>query len=294
MNNQTLTSQWPLPPEGIRFLYPQFLEQTLATDPLCRDLYPIAAGFYPHAADHRMTRQQHDSHLLIYCTRGKGRLSLADEEFTVSAGQIVSLPASMAHHYHADSHTPWSIYWVHYRGTLASEYSNFTQPFCPVVTIGIQLRLLEDLQALCVQQTESYSIKAYIHSACLLKQVLSLIALSAERHRPQPGRLIDLEYIQKIMQQHIYTELDLGALATSANLSKYHFARKFKQLTGRSPIQFFIQLKMQHACRLLDTTSDSIKQVAAATGYTDPYYFSRLFKQSTGLSPSAYRQGYLA
>ena len=119
-------------------------------------------------------------------------------------------------------------------------------------------------------------------------------ALSAERHRPQPGRLIDLEYIQKIMQQHIYTELDLGALATSVNLSKYHFARKFKQLTGRSPIQFFIQLKMQHACRLLDTTNDSIKQVAAATGYTDPYYFSRLFKQSTGLSPSAYRQGYLA
>ena len=294
MSKPVLTSQWPLPPEGIRFLYPQFREHSMANDPLCRDLYPIAAGFYPDAANHHMARQQHDSHLLIYCTEGKGWLTTANTRFTVSPGQILSLPAGMAHRYGADRDKPWTIYWIHFRGELSEQYGDFAQPFSPVIPIGLQLNLISDFQALFALQKEGYSKRASRHCACLLKQMLSLIALLAERHSPQQGRQIDLGQIQTTMQKHLAAGLDLEALAASTNLSKYHFTRKFKKLTGRSPIQFFIHLKMQQACRLLDTSDASIKQVAAATGYADPYYFSRLFKQTIGLSPSAYRQERLA
>jgi AraC-like DNA-binding protein len=60
-------------------------------------------------------------------------------------------------------------------------------------------------------------------------------------------------------------------------------------LTGHSPIQHFLHLKIQHACLLLDTSENSIKQIAGEVGYNDAYYFSRLFKQVMGVSPSGYR-----
>jgi hypothetical protein len=46
---------------------------------------------------------------------------------------------------------------------------------------------------------------------------------------------------------------------------------------------------MQHACRLLDETGLSVKEVAAALGYDDPFYFSRIFKSVNRVAPSEYR-----
>jgi AraC-like DNA-binding protein len=51
---------------------------------------------------------------------------------------------------------------------------------------------------------------------------------------------------------------------------------------------------MQHACRLLDTTAEPVKRIAAQVGYDDPHYFSRLFKRVLGVSPQRYRQHRLA
>jgi AraC family transcriptional regulator of arabinose operon len=100
----------------------------------------------------------------------------------------------------------------------------------------------------------------------------------ARRNLSNQGRF-NLDDIEELMALHIHSSLDLASLAAQAQLSKYHFSRKFKQLTGHSPIQHFLHLKIQHACLLLDTSDNSIKQIAGEVGYSDAYYFSRLFKQ---------------
>ena len=92
------------------------------------------------------------------------------------------------------------------------------------------------------------------------------------------------------MQSHLSGELHLEELARTANLSKYHFSKRYKELTGYSPIQHFIHLKMERACYLLDISSQPISQIANSLGYDDAHYFSRLFKKVTGLSPREYRK----
>ncbi|HKI69808.1 MAG TPA: helix-turn-helix transcriptional regulator, partial [Verrucomicrobiae bacterium] len=59
--------------------------------------------------------------------------------------------------------------------------------------------------------------------------------------------------------------------------------------TGCAPIDFFIRLRMQHACKLLDGTALSVKEIAAELGYEDPFYFSRTFKSVNHVAPSEYR-----
>src|SRR5690606_37675712 len=101
---------------------------------------------------------------------------------------------------------------------------------------------------------------------------------------------IDLAAIQTVMEENLHGDLDLATLAQQAHLSKYHFSKRYKALTGYSPIQHFIHLKMERACYLLDVSSQSVSAVAAAMGYEDAHYFSRLFRKVTGVSPLQYRQ----
>ena len=91
------------------------------------------------------------------------------------------------------------------------------------------------------------------------------------------------------MLRHLDESLQVATLAAQANISASHFFALFKRRIGCAPIDYFIRLRMQHACRLLDETVLSFKEVAATLGYDDPFYFSRIFKSVNHVAPREYR-----
>ena len=103
------------------------------------------------------------------------------------------------------------------------------------------------------------------------------------------------EAVRKIGQSisymlgHLDQPLQVATLASRANISPSHFFALFKRQIGCAPIDYFIRLRMQHACRLLDETVMSVKEIAATLGYDDPFYFSRIFKSVNQVAPSEYR-----
>jgi transcriptional regulator GlxA family with amidase domain len=91
------------------------------------------------------------------------------------------------------------------------------------------------------------------------------------------------------MIRHLDTPLRVSTLATEVNISPSHFFYLFKRHVGRTPIDYFIRLRLQHACHLLEETEMSVKAIAYTLGYDDPFYFSRIFKSFHRMSPSKYR-----
>jgi AraC-like DNA-binding protein len=91
------------------------------------------------------------------------------------------------------------------------------------------------------------------------------------------------------MSQHLDQPLHVATLAARAGISPSHFFALFKRQIGCAPIDYFIHLRMQQACRLLDATTLNVKEVAAALGYDDQFYFSRVFKAINNMPPSRYR-----
>jgi AraC-like DNA-binding protein len=91
------------------------------------------------------------------------------------------------------------------------------------------------------------------------------------------------------MLRHLDESLQVATLAARASISPSHFFALFKRQIGCAPIDYFIRLRMQHACRLLDETMLSVKEVAATLGYDDPFYFSRIFKSVNHVAPTEYR-----
>ncbi len=285
----SITFDWPLPPEGIRFLVPHSQISQLAENALTKPLYPIAFGYYPCAKNHGIQRQVHDNYLLIYCTDGGGELQVAQRHYQVKPGDLVLLPKGVSHQVAAKRRNPWSIYWAHFEGNLCPYFSTLLKMDQPVQSIGLQPKVIADFEALLELRNSNYSNSALIHACHYLQQLLSYMALLVRAHRPPMGADIELKKVQGVMQENLHHHLDLDTLAAQAGLSKYYFSKCFKAQTGQSPIQYFIGLKMQRACYLLDSSPVSIKKAAVDLGYDDAYYFSRLFKKVIGLSPAQYR-----
>lgn len=286
-------SRWPLPPASSRFVLPRKIVDQLSQHPLSADLYPMGFGYYQQAAGHTMLRRTHDDYLLIYCLAGQGTLTLEQHRCPVHPGDVLLLPRGSAHAYQADAEHPWTIYWVHFSGRLSEDFIDYLavrQQHC-LLSVGIHSRLVSEFQALLESRQSSYNLDLFIHAASLLRQILTHIALLKPLAKQrQSAASFDLEQIHSLMQARVHEQLDLETLAASANLSRFHFVKKYKELTGTTPINHFIHLKIERACHLLDVSNQSIGEIGFAVGYEDAYYFSRIFKKIMGISPSQYRR----
>jgi YesN/AraC family two-component response regulator len=82
----------------------------------------------------------------------------------------------------------------------------------------------------------------------------------------------------------------LERLASVFGCKSAYLLRLYRRVTGSTPTQDLIRLRIEKAKRLLAGHPQlEIKQVAAAVGYEDPLYFSRLFKRETGFNPTAFK-----
>jgi len=77
-------------------------------------------------------------------------------------------------------------------------------------------------------------------------------------------------------------------LIKSMNTTKSTFYRKIKSLTGLAPNEFVRNIRLKHACLMLQSETGNISDIAYSVGFSDPKYFSTCFKSEFGISPSEY------
>lgn len=285
-------SQWPLSDQAIRYVTPGFMREYFSDNRLTRACFPTAVGYYPKAADHAMQRDSHDDDLIIYCAEGSGTITTSGFSGYVNPGDLLLLPSGTQHSYQASDSDPWTIYWFHFSGLESDSLMDSLMQVAssPVVHLGPQPLLIGDFTRLLKLRDSGFQFSVYQYSASLVRQILCYLAVEITNTAAIAEHNFNLDKIQQLMREHLETRVDLDTLASSAQLSRYHFSCKYKQLTGYPPIQHFIRMKMEYACQLLDNSDHSIGAVGRRLGYDDPLYFSRQFRKVLGISPKTYRQ----
>ena len=67
------------------------------------------------------------------------------------------------------------------------------------------------------------------------------------------------------------------------------FRKEFKRITGKSPNQYLLDLRLEKAKYLLVMTTLNISEIGYQTGFDSIFYFSKLFKKKYSCSPKKYR-----
>ena len=111
--------------------------------------------------------------------------------------------------------------------------------------------------------------------------------LSDETQASQNDRMHQVvQLIMTYMENNYAKDISIEQLATLYYVSPTYLSKIFKDLTGFSPINYLIQIRLKKAHELLTTDDLTVKEVAKAVGYEDAYHFSKSFKKHFGTSPS--------
>lgn len=90
------------------------------------------------------------------------------------------------------------------------------------------------------------------------------------------------------IKTHIDEKLTLEKIAEEVGLSKFHFSREFKRITGLTIVSYINVLRCRNAKKLLLKNEYSIHEIANKCGFENDSYFSRTFKKYIGVLPSEY------
>lgn len=296
----------------IRLFIPLFLLKKLSKHRLTDGLYPISLGMTQANKNYKLQQENNHCHSLIYCLSGTGKLEYKGKERRIKRGDLViidpntpftftlnktnSSTSKLSHIEKQPSSreskaTNNIVYWINFTGALSQDFADrlLMKMDHGVAHVGVLNNIVSDFEHLLALGARGYTATNVIHAVHILQQALSFLALQLRLTMFNNSSNFDLEAVEGLMKNSLHQELSLDTLAHYSQLSKFHFAKKFKELTDSSPIQHFINMKIQHACSQLDNSDIAIKDIASGLGYSDPYYFSRLFKKLVGMSPKQYR-----
>lgn len=282
-------------------------------DELCRGLFITDIGYYPKAEHHHRVREQGiDQYVLIYCTDGSGFYTIGNKRYEVRKGQYFILPANRPHEYGASEGCDWTIYWVHFRGDFAHVYAEgATQPQDIYVSlhsrISERLDIFEEIIS-TLHSTEQQGmgdatelgIEDLRYASSLLHHFLASMRYLAQFRKAKTiaedkadgiaNEHIDIvEQAIHYMRENIEQRIAMDDVLRYVGYSQSHFSSLFKKRTGKSPLSYFNQLKIERACQLLRETDMKINQICYKVGIDDSLYFSRLFSKTMGMSPTEFR-----
>ena len=126
--------------------------------------------------------------------------------------------------------------------------------------------------------------KNYLHNK---EQIKNLIQSPHHKHYEKVQNAI--QYVQENFQK----DLKINDIISMCNMSSTYFRMIFKEVTGKSFVQYLNELRVYHAIVLIKKSALNLSEIAYEVGFTEFQNFHRTFKKIIGCSPSAYRKSEL-
>lgn len=101
-------------------------------------------------------------------------------------------------------------------------------------------------------------------------------------------RLARVKDVLRLIRNHYHEDITLDDMAASAHMNKRYFCRYFREMMGKTPIQYLNYYRIECACELLSTSERSVSEVALSCGFNNISYFIRVFAAHKGTTPSLY------
>lgn len=270
-------------------------------------IYVTTVGYSKVTANERYPKEEHPpSHQLtwnrgriltdyymIFISKGKGTFcSALTEPVEIEEGACFFLFPGVWHRYRPDIRSGWEEYWVGFHGYYVDQLmkQGFFDPNQPCIKTGLDRDMLVLFKKM-IDVVNASHVGYSQQIAGLTLQMLGLvntISLSKQYdHSPLEKAITKAKFL---LQESLEHPVDIPELARQLHVGYSAFRRYFKAVTGLSPNQYHLNLRIERAKELLESTLLNVGEIADQTGFDNIYYFSGIFKKKVGLSPITYRK----
>ncbi len=225
--------------------------------------------------------------LLFYVAKGKESFFLDKKRVAEAGDFVIFAPNEKQHHINEGSRTA-EFYYVHFQcDSLPDGISLNTSQIYSFEHHNSTAAIFEEIIEETLQKRPHYEILCISR----LLQLLSII----QREAAQLNHSSDKQWRSVAnaithMNRNCESNLRLEDYAAMCCMSKYHFTRVFKQVTGVTPLDYRNGIRIESAKELLQNGFLSVSEISESLGYSSPAYFSDIFKKSVGVSPRKFRE----
>jgi AraC family transcriptional activator of pobA len=123
-----------------------------------------------------------------------------------------------------------------------------------------------------------------------LDTLLQDILIDTARMNPAAAKETGgLNYSRRFLEEHFNQAIDFHVLADLSGYGYHRFRHLFKEKSGRSPLRYVMELRLERAKKLL-LSGMRVSKTADECGFYSEAQFSRIFRRETGLSPREFRK----
>ena len=251
----------------------------------------------------------HNSFELIEVVEGKFYCNVDGSEFLINKGNICIINRGRLHHIYTEDYNASMcrkktiIFNPDYFIKDQNIYKKYILPllekdafahiqFNIKKGIGLDINtLMKEIEALEDEKPIGYELEEY----SLIYKVIRYLYLAYQSSKQSIHTTYDANVqIQRNMTSFIHeyfnSKIGLEDIAEAGQVSKSTCIRLFHKYTGKSPIDFLNNYRLQMSAEKLVATSEQITEIAYACGFGQPSYFNRLFLKEYNMTPNQYRK----
>ncbi len=232
-----------------------------------------------------------DGYYIVFITSGSGVFESAETPpQEIEAGTCFILFPGVWHRYKPNPLIGWEEYWVGFDGSyphhIMDKFFDVKNPF---VNTGLNKELLAIFTQLLGTVSQAQIGYPQLIAGITMQLLGLLNRIKSTEKTENDAESVWISQAIFLLQHRLNDQINIEELAEKFPISYSKFRKAFKRLTGKSPNQYHLDLRLVKAEELLRNTNMSIKEIGYHTGFDSPYYFSRLFKEKFGVSPKIFR-----
>ena len=236
----------------------------------------------------------HENIELLFFCKGEGEVSIDEQMLRVEAGDIVVINANRIHRVApaGKGELDYHCIIIDRAFCLANFFDTNTLSFCPHFKD-------REMSAEMERLVEWYDLPddTSFRAQNIRASALRILALLGAKHllsdNAPPADTPHLKRIKRAIEfigAQCHRDISLGEIAQFVDLSKFHFDREFRRITGYGLVEYVNKVRCERAKSLLGSTDHSIQEVGAMCGFSGRSYCTRVFTRYAGVSPSEYRK----